>query len=109
MPAKLPGIRTIWLGNCDGTFQPAQSNAASTYRLVAADFNGDGLLDLAAIGGSSLVNILLGNGDGTFQAAQDYYVAPAFGGSLVVGDFNGDGLPDLAAGGYASAVLLNSP
>src|SRR5687768_3363304 len=39
--------------------------------LLAADFNGDGRLDLAAANHSgNSVSVLLGNGDGTFQAAQ---------------------------------------
>ena len=38
--------------------------------VAAADFNGDGKLDLAvANSGSNNVTILLGNGDGTFTAA----------------------------------------
>jgi hypothetical protein len=103
---------TVLLGNGDGTFQPPQSYAASkgATTIVVADFNGEGILDLATIGNpSETLSVLLGNGDGTFQAAQNYYVAPAWG-SLVVGDFNGDGLPDLAASGNTGTViLLNSP
>jgi hypothetical protein len=66
--------------------------------VVTADFNGDGIRDLAvANAGSNDVNILLGNGDGTFQAAQTLFVnsAPA-----VAGDFNADGKMDLALTGY---------
>ena len=35
--------------------------------LVAADFNGDGRPDLAALDKANTVNVLLGNGDGTLQ------------------------------------------
>ena len=60
---------TVLLGNGDGTFQPlpAFTMGSSPGLWVAADFNDDGHLDLAATGGgSSDVAILLGNGDGTF-------------------------------------------
>jgi hypothetical protein len=63
--------------------------------MVAADFNGDGKLDLAFVhGGGSTLSVVLGNGDGTFQAPVSY----ATGGDsthLATGDFNGDGKLDL--------------
>jgi hypothetical protein len=58
---------------------------------VAADFNGDGIADLAVIGPQQLL-ILLGNGDGTFGVSQNL----AGGGGIVTADFNGDGKADLA-------------
>lgn len=63
-------------------------------RIVAADFNGDGHLDLALAGARGLA-VLPGNGDGTFGAAQTtrWDGKPA---GLVAADFNGDGIPDLA-------------
>jgi FG-GAP-like repeat len=68
---------SILLGNGDGTFRaalniPAGKNPTS---IVAADFNGDGWIDLAVInndGGVGNVGILLGNGDRTFQLPVDY-------------------------------------
>jgi hypothetical protein len=110
-PSNTDGSVTVLLGNGDGTFRPAQSYAASNgpNSIVAADFNGDGILDLATSGYTSgYVSVLLGNGDGSFQAAQNYPVAPGWL-SLVVGDFNGDGFPDLAANSDAAVILLNVP
>jgi hypothetical protein len=95
---------SILLGNGDGTFQmPVTTELAvntTPTSIQTADFNGDGVLDLAVLGSGNPM-ILLGKGDGTFQTPQSF----AFGESaLVVGDFNGDGLPDLAG----PAVLLNT-
>jgi hypothetical protein len=67
-----------------------------------ADFNRDGILDLAVVN-QGTVSILLGNGDGSFQAPQSYFASPSGAGSLAVGDFNGDGALDLAAASPGSA------
>jgi hypothetical protein len=66
--------------------------------IIAADFNGDGILDLASAVGVSeggLLVIELGNGDGTFQAPVQYAVGrnPQ---ALITADFNGDGKLDVA-------------
>ena len=60
----------VLLGEGDGIFQPQQTYVAglSPYAVAAADFNGDGVPDLAApIAGDVTVSILLG---GTTIAAQ---------------------------------------
>jgi hypothetical protein len=68
-----------------------------------ADFNGDGILDLAVdcgcgnavqCGYPGAVSILLGNADGTFQDHTDYNVS-GFPINVISGDFNNDGIPDL--------------
>jgi hypothetical protein len=68
------------------------------YKVVVADFNGDGKLDLAVFGEEfGRVTIFLGNGDGTFHNSGQYAADSATSGSgLAVGDFNGDGKLDLA-------------
>jgi hypothetical protein len=81
----------ILLGNGDGTFQPPTSYAAGNDAdgVVVADFNGDGLPDLAVTVFTDQVAIFLGNGDGTFAPAA-YYTTGLFPSGIVVGDFNGD-------------------
>jgi hypothetical protein len=80
--------------------------------LQAADFNGDGKMDLAVSNAFSSfeqsgagIFILLGNGDGTFQTA--YTVSAGDSPSAIAsGDFNGDGKPDLAVANFDSSVSV---
>jgi hypothetical protein len=91
------GTLTILLGKGDGTFATAPSPATSLFAsdVVAGDFNGDGIPDLAVASLVGAPTILLGNGDGTFTAAVTPPVVNEIS-ALAVGDFNGDGNLDLA-------------
>jgi len=103
---------SVLLGKGDGTFQPAvvyNVEFGAEYATLA-DFNNDGVLDLAVanfcgpnntcVSGS--FSVLLGNGDGSFQNAVNYATAskPL---RLTGGDLNGDGKTDLAVI-YASTL-----
>ncbi len=104
-PGPGPGNVAVILGNGNGTFQApvTYSLGVGAQSLTAADFNGDGKLDLAVAVFASApskfccgVSILLGNGDGTFQAARTFRsVTDGFPGTIAAGDFNGDGKTDL--------------
>jgi len=74
--------------------------------MAAADFNGDGKLDVVVANAS--LNVIFGNGNGTFQAPVSYSMnAPAM--ALAVGDFNHDGRPDVAVGsGLGIAIFINT-
>ena len=64
--------------------------------LVAADFNGDGAMDLASgTGDPSLAAVWLNNGAG-LGARVDYATGGVGAGSLAAGDLDGDGDMDLA-------------
>src|SRR6266852_5140189 len=70
--------------------------------IAAADFNGDGVPDLAVANSARPhqgVSVLLGNGDGSFRAGEDLVAldAPVF---VAVADFNGDGVQDLVVANY---------
>jgi hypothetical protein len=102
------GLLCVVPGNGDGTFGTSLCSSSTsiqfTFDLTAADFNGDGKLDLAATDPTNnQVEIFLGNGDGTFKTPMIF----ATGGvpvSVVAGDFNRDGKLDLAIGNNGNGV-----
>jgi hypothetical protein len=89
----------IFLGNGDGTFTAATMQPVTSLvepvGVFAADFDGDGILDLAVVDPhvSSLV-ILHGNGDGTFNQLSGEPAASSAS-SVSTSDINGDGKLDL--------------
>ncbi len=92
------GAVEILLNTGGGAFgAPVQyANGSAPQSLVAADFNEDGILDLA-VGDTSAsqVQILLGNKGGTFQTGIPVNVG-GYPDYLVAADFNNDGKLDLA-------------
>jgi hypothetical protein len=74
---------------------PASALASS---VVAADADGDGLLDAVVGDSNGGVQVFFGDGRGAFTAALPLVsgaISPAIG--VAVGDFDGDGKPDVAA------------
>lgn len=87
----------VLLGNSNGTFQRQRYAHIAGGAIAIADFNGDGVPDVAA-GGSGNLSIFLGNGDGTLRPGPSFPSDPAIDSmaQLVPGDFNRDGKTDLA-------------
>jgi uncharacterized repeat protein (TIGR01451 family) len=100
--ASTSDMVSILLGNGDGSFQAPKVLTVSSGPIVVADFNLDGLSDLA-VGGTS-VNIFLGNGDGTFR--QPTQASSSSARLLATADFNHDGKPDLIASAATIDILL---
>src|SRR5260221_290706 len=81
----------------DGTFQsriqyPVPDNVND---VTLQDFNGDGILDLAALSSSSqgILSIRLGSGGGAF-GPERRFGAGGSAGHLTPRDLDGDGIPD---------------
>lgn len=87
------------------------SIAANTSAVVSADFNGDGIPDLAATNSiNNSVQILLGDGAGNFSSTLFIPVGRGPAGILAA-DFNGDGKVDLAvsnSGDNTVQILLGN-
>ena len=97
----------ILLGNGDGTFSPGQSIAIPALYpswITLADFNGDGILDMAVTSqgdyaDQGAVNILIGKKGGGFNPPVAYGSGMYLRGAII-GDFNGDGKLDFVLPGY---------
>ncbi len=114
----------VLLGNGDGTFTQAAGSPIpgfnySPAQVVAADFNGDGVPDLAVANfipvnqsppipnQISNVIVMLGKGDGTFTQAPGSPIAVGlYALAMVAADFNQDGNTDLAVDNYG---IINQP
>lgn len=71
-------------------------------KVTTADFNNDGIADLATAsisggpsGNSDLISVLLGETSGGFKPAQFFGAAGVTPRAIAAGDFNGDGFQDL--------------
>jgi hypothetical protein len=106
---------SVLVGHGDGTLRSAvhyptgSADYAAPYSVAVADFDSDGIADLAVANYKTAnVSVLLGNGDGTFQTASDYAagLGPR---SVAVADFNGDGIADLIVANTSSTPGNETP
>jgi hypothetical protein len=120
----------VMLGNGDGTFKAGQvlhitplqgSSVAYLGDIVTADFNGDGVQDVALTNdpeqGTGSIQIFFGNGDGTFNTNPTSLLSVATTGGIstqlhiLTADVNGDGKADLVTFSHldgTTGVLLGN-
>ena len=92
----LLGTGTIAQTTVEGSTSPVTAGNAPQ-GVAAGDFNGDGLIDLAVLNGTSkTITILKGDGAGGFTASGTTYATGNNPVAIVAADFNGDGRLDLA-------------
>jgi len=107
------GVLSLLLGNGAGAFAAPKtiatlpSSSASSAKILAADFNGDGNPDVLLLAPpGNAVKVFRGHGDGTFAAAVTIADGLSAAGGLAIGDFNNDGRPDVAITGATSISVL---
>jgi hypothetical protein len=114
--AVVPGLDVL-LGDGDGVFgRPvAYSSNMVPSSVVAQDFDGDGVIDLAVAepgNVESAVTVYSGSADGSFRTGGFFPVGTHTGLNFIAAaDFNGDGKPDLACVNYTDGtvtILLNT-
>ncbi len=101
----------VLLGNTNGTLDNsvAYGMALRSHGIVAADFNHDGRLDLAAnenFAADAAVTILIGQGNGTF-GNQSQFPGPPYPYEMAVADFNGDGHTDAVISSFQNAGQIS--
>ncbi len=105
------GSISIRLGQADGSyapeqrFSPPETQRGGLFAIVAADFDGDQRVDIAAGYFDCRVAFYRGNGDGTFTFTRtDRFTYESR--VMTTGDFDKDGDIDLAGAGYAGDVVV---
>jgi hypothetical protein len=98
MSANQNNTISVMLGNGGGGFQTPVVSTGSFTPAAVADYNGDGVPDVAYNPGiAGTLYVLLGKRDGTFGPPISVAAPATYSGDPVAGDFNGDGKIDLVS------------
>jgi polysaccharide export outer membrane protein len=96
----------VWLGDGRGNWinQSGPTNTGIFMDVIAADFNADGILDLAAAGwgNDGALRVWFGDGTGNWSAAAPLKKGSYYG--VHAADIDADGHLDLLAGTYRSGI-----
>lgn len=90
---------TVWLGNGDGTFQPAEqyNTTNAPMSVFTGNFFSDGHPDIAVTEENSTIDYFRNSGGGKFVIAKSLTTSGSSTySSAAAGDFNGNGITDLA-------------
>ncbi|HEX8142038.1 MAG TPA: FG-GAP-like repeat-containing protein, partial [Pyrinomonadaceae bacterium] len=102
-------IVSILLGDGDGSFATSRTELTGGAKVETADFNGDGIADLAIMNNATFtqaaIQIRYGDGNGGLKPPVNYPVAQGPK-TIAVADFNSDGRLDIAIGYGLSVSIL---
>ena len=110
-PQTFSGGLVIARGDGAGGFSllSMHSLPVAAAALVAADFDGDGFVDVAELGGypvTPTISLAFGVGDGSFVNGGGSLNGGLYAAALCAGDWDGDGDVDLAAGNKYNLITL---
>jgi len=101
-----PPSLQLYPGAANGTFGQPLSTSALGGVAAMADFNGDGIPDVAVAGSNpDQVQVFFGQKDGNFLAGPLVRLTQHIS-SMAAADFNGDGIPDVA---FSTLALGSNP
>lgn len=105
-----PGVVSVLLNQGDSRYGPALGYEVegAGRALAVADFDGDGVLDIAAACSGRYCAILLNHGDGSLAAPKTYPIPVGGQAAVAAADLDGDGDPDLGFLIDSAVVILRN-